>query len=491
MILTGFITTFEWDSLFPDSKDYYNLTSLPIKPRTLFFAKLIALSLFLIAVHVAINGIPTLLFPGIILAKSFTPGTAGFDISPFQMTQYRAAQTVGLFFSTLFIFASLITLRAVFLLSFPQRLIRIASRFTQLGVIFLLLCALFSGGKADQLIAQGNRLLYYLPPFWFLGLYETMIGHHGVVISGLAKMACTAVTISGLLSIVTYTFSYQSSMRKGFQSAGIASYPLTRIKKIWTWSLHKTFLKQPIERASFHFVAQTAFRRQEHTLYWGSFVAPGVAFACSDLYALATGSTMDPSKRLTIQLSFPLVMSFFILVGLRFIFTVPADLQANWVFRNIDKHLLKRSFAGVHKFMLTAIVVPLLAIFAPCYLMIWPPAMVLGHIVYALTLSLILIELLLFEFIKLPFTCSYLPGKAKIILLWPLYLLTCYLYTYGMTAVERWALKDPSKYVVFILLSGSVCFLLYRRSAMALKQNSAILFEDSPPEERTILSIES
>jgi hypothetical protein len=490
MILTGFVTAFEWDTLFPDNKDYYNLTSLPIKPRTVFFAKLIALSLFLTVFHVAINGIPTLLFPCIVFAKSFTPGTAGFHIPLGQISQYQVAQTVSLFFSTLFIFTSLITLRAIFLVIFPQKLIRIASRFTQLGVILLLLCALLSGGKADQFMADGNKLIYYLPPFWFLGLYETMIGHDDAVIASLAKMACMAVTISGLLSIVTYTVSYQSSMRKGFQSAGIASYPRTRIKKIWTWLLHKTFLKQPIERASFHFLAQTAFRRQEHTLYWGSFVALGAAFAYSDLYALMSGSIIDPSKHLMIQLSFPFVMFFFILVGLRFIFTVPADLQANWVFKIIDKHFLKRSFVGIHKFMLTAIIIPLLVIFAPCYLMIWPPAVVLGHIVYALILSLILIELLLFGFMKLPFTCSYLPGKAKIILLGPIYVLTCYLYSYGMTAVEQWVLKDVSNYLVFILISAIVLFLLYRRSALFLRQNSAILFEESPPEERTILSIE-
>jgi hypothetical protein len=490
MILTGFVTAFEWDTLFPDKKDYYNLTSLPIKPRTVFFAKLIALSLFLTVFHVAVNGIPTLLFPCIVFAKSFTPGTAGFNIPLGQVSQYQVAQAVSLFFSTLFIFTTLITLRAIVLMIFPQKLIRIASRFTQLGVILLLLCALFSGSKADQFMADGNKLIYYLPPFWFLGLYETMIGHHGAVISALAKMACTAGTISGLLSLVTYTVSYQSSMRKGFQSAGIASYPRTRIKRIWAWLLHKIFLKQPIERASFHFLAQTAFRRQEHTLYWGSFVALGAALAYSDLYALVSGSIIDPSKHFMIQLSFPFVMSFFILVGLRFIFTVPAELQANWVFKIIDNHFLKRSFVGIHKFMLTAVIIPLLVIFAPCYLIIWPPAVVLGHIVYALILALILIELLLFGFMKLPFTCSYLPGKGKIILLSPIYVLTCYAYSYGMTVVERWMLWSIGKYALFVFVSGALLLFLNWRSALFMQQNGAIPFEEHPPESRIILSID-
>jgi hypothetical protein len=490
MILTGFITTFEWDALFPDNKDYYNLTSLPIKPQKLFIAKLIALSLFVVLFHVAINGIPTLLFSGVVLAKSFTPGSAGYNILPYQQGQYFAAQAISLFMSTLFVFASLLTLRAIFLLMFPVKVLRIASRLTQLSVLLILLCALLGGGNAGQLMAEGNRLVYLLPPFWFLGLYEQLIGHDSAAIASLAKMACITAAISGSLSIVTYATTYQWTMRKGFQSAGVASYPITGIKKIWARLLHKTFLKQSIERASFHFVAQTAFRRQEHVLYWGSFITIGAAFVSSDLYAIAGGSIVDSARHRMMLLSSPLIMSFFILVGLRFIFTVPADLHANWVFKTIDKSLLKKSFIGVYKFMIAAVLIPLLIVFTPCYLTIWPARMVFSHIVYVFMLSLILIELLLFEFMKLPFTCSYLPGKAKVILLWPLYVLICYLYSYGMAFVERWVLDDLRKYIAFLLLAGAALFFLNRKNASFLKQENALLFEEAPPEPRIILSIE-
>jgi hypothetical protein len=490
MILTGFITVFEWDALFPDSKDFHNLTPLPIKPKTIFFAKVIALSLFVVLCHIAINGIPTLLFPGEVLAASFKKGSAGFMIPPGELFRYNFSHAVSLFLSTLFVFSSLIAVRAVFLLIFPAKMLRIVSRCTQLVVMLILLCALFSGAKANALITEESALIYLLPPFWFLGVYEVLIGHHTLVFSTLSKMAYTAVSVSCFVSILSYTISYRSSMQKGFQSAGIASYPVTGIRKSWTRILHKTILKNSIERANFHFIAHAIFRRQEPMLYWGSFVAVGIGLIYWDLYAIISGDIVDSQQHLKMLLSFPLLLSFFILVGLRFAFSVPVDLNANWIFRIMDKQRLEKSYGGAHKFMLSAINIPLLIIFVPCYLMIWNPLMVFYHIAYVSILSLILIELLLFRFIKLPFTCSYLPGKANVILLWPLYAVSCYFYSYGMTTLELWVLEDIKRCIGFVVISGIVFFGLSRNRSLFLKRIGAIRFEEKLADQRNILSIE-
>lgn len=135
MILTGVITIFEWDALFPDDKDIYNLTPLPIKPMTLFFAKVITLSLFVAFVNIAINGISTLLFPSIILSASPKPGTAGWHIPIYQVIPYTAGHAISLFLSTVFMFTVMIALRAWSILLFPVRLLRATSRYTQLALI--------------------------------------------------------------------------------------------------------------------------------------------------------------------------------------------------------------------------------------------------------------------------------------------------------------------------------------------------------------------
>src|SRR5512132_3765628 len=47
MVAMGFVMVFEWDSLFPDRRDYIVLTPLPISGQAIFWAKLAALVVFL------------------------------------------------------------------------------------------------------------------------------------------------------------------------------------------------------------------------------------------------------------------------------------------------------------------------------------------------------------------------------------------------------------------------------------------------------------
>jgi hypothetical protein len=72
-------------------------------------------------------------------------------------------------------------------------------------------------------------------------------------------------------------------------------------------------------------------------LYLGAYAGTGLA-----LTLVGIASTVLRSADIGIErhdpslLSIPLVMSFFMLCGLRFIFTVPAELGANWVFRLVQ-----------------------------------------------------------------------------------------------------------------------------------------------------------
>ena len=310
MILTGFVTVFEWDALFPDQKDYCNLTPLPVKPYTILLAKVIALSFFVVLFNIAINGLPTLMFPGVILVPSKVPGSAGYAISTHEAVMYYIGHAIALFSSSLFVFTIFIAIHALLLLIFPARLVRTVSRYTQLVLILIIVCALFSNVNAARLIMEANALIYFMPPFWFLGLYEVLIGHHSPVFIALAKLACAGVSVAGFVSMLSYILSYRASMYKGFQSAGLACYPVSGFKKIWTWALHKTLLRGAMERASFHFISQTVIRRQDHMLYWGSFIAVGIAFIYFQCYAIRSGYRLELSHHPEVLLSFPLIMSF-------------------------------------------------------------------------------------------------------------------------------------------------------------------------------------
>src|SRR5689334_3851919 len=64
-------------------------------------------------------------------------------------------------------------------------------------------------------------------------------------------------------------------------------------------------------------------------------------------------------------------------------------------------------------------------------------------------------KLLLFTFRKIPFTCSYLTGKANITGLWFIYWLGFATYAYSMASLESWALESALQ-MMYLYLAGTV-----------------------------------
>ena len=63
---------------------------------------------------------------------------------------------------------------------------------------------------------------------------------------------------------------------------------------------------------------------------------------------------------------------------------------------------------------------------------------------------MLLTVLLLIGLHRIPFTCSYVPGRANVKLLWWLYLFALIGYSYQMARLEIWLLADPWRWSVAI-----------------------------------------
>src|SRR5271170_2945392 len=62
-VVMGAVTVYEWDLLFPDILDIFVLSVLPIPSRKLFFARVLALAIFLCLVQLGTSILGTLFFP--------------------------------------------------------------------------------------------------------------------------------------------------------------------------------------------------------------------------------------------------------------------------------------------------------------------------------------------------------------------------------------------------------------------------------------------
>jgi hypothetical protein len=179
-------------------------------------------------------------------------------------------------------------------------------------------------------------------------------------------------------------------------------------------------------------------------------------------------------------LSLQIVLSFFLLVGIRVVFTIPADLRANWVFRLTTRDDVRRHLKGVRRAVGAAVIVPFLAALWPIHAVLWGPDMAARHFVCGVLASLLLFEALLLNFEKLPFTCPHVSGKANVKIFWPGYLFGFIIYTSGLASLEAAAFHTPSGSVALAagLLLALCAVVLYRNRV--LSRRSGFVFDEVP-----------
>ena len=96
-------------------------------------------------------------------------------------------------------------------------------------------------------------------------------------------------------------------------------------------------------------------------------------------------------------------------------------------------------------------ILPLFAALFPFYCLLWGWSTALLHLLFGLTLALMLAAALFFDFDRIPFTCSHIPGRRGMALRAVLYWLAFSVYGYAMAGLEAWLLGRPAFLVGFCL----------------------------------------
>jgi hypothetical protein len=125
------------------------------------------------------------------------------------------------------------------------------------------------------------------------------------------------------------------------------------------------------------------------------------------------------------------------------------------------------------------------------YAVLWGPARTLAYLALAWAVARVTIEWLFAGFSKVPFTCTYQPGKAKLRVLWPKYAMVFFLYCAALPALTEWLLLRPLAYaiafVVLVLAREALAWEIQRR----LARDGCLLFEDRAPAYITRLELET
>jgi len=474
MVATGAVAIWKWDALIPDRRDYVNLAPLPIPAKHFLYANLAALLLVAAALGLDVNAASSLLFPLFAVGQHSSFGYTAI---------FFAAHLFSVFLASMFSFFVVLAILGLMMAVLPYRAFRRCSVYVRCGMVAVLMAMLSTSFEMSAIVqhpSPGSRpLVQLLPPVWFLGLCQHLRGLTDPASGTLAKTAILASVAALALAIAAYALSYRRCFTKSSESIANFAAVGGTIRHRRRHRAMDLFLRTPFERGCFSFTLKALCRSENHMLIVGGLTGVGIVLASETLFqsAGAGGGNRWPSAAL---LSIPLIVIYLLLIGLRFSFEIPVMQRANWVFRVRTNPDASECVGLARKIMLTFLIPPLLAIALPAYGFVWGWRVGVIHTAVVVAASMLLIEILLVSFRKIPFTCSAPHFKTNIPLFGFFYLIGFMVFTSLVPTIERRASDDPLWYLKFILaLTGIWLGLTHYRRKMARLDRRPIFEEQS------------
>jgi CubicO group peptidase (beta-lactamase class C family) len=376
-----------------------------------------------------------------------------------------------------FVYGSVLGAQGLAALALPRRRFLRLSGYLQLAAIGLIVGVYFlqPGVAGLNTISSIGRVIQKLPSYWFLALYQQSNGSVHPALEPLAWRAWMALAAVVCLTPVVYTLSYWRTLRQIVEEPDIV--PGSRR---WRWL--PPFGNQG-QTGIGQFSVRTLARSRQHRLILGFYLGIGLAFTCLLLKGSAAAinnSGREESMLVWVASSMVIVLA---TLGTRVAFALPLNLRANWIFRVIGVRGGLETLAASRRALLLLSVAPVWLLTAIVCLGLWPGRQNAGHIVVLGLLGMILADLCLLRFRKIPFTCSYLPGKSRFHMV---FLGALGLLVVGRDAVtlERQALQETGSTTVMLALLV-VAWVYVRRTAIALatREEQELRFEqEAPPE---------
>lgn len=491
LAIAGLFTVLAWNAALPSRRDCFVLGLLPVRTRTIFAANMAALATALGISVAAIN-----IFTGLSYPFLITPPNGGAMGALCVLGAYWLTMSA----TGLFVCCAIFAVQGLFAQILSYRLFLRVSSFLQLSAFFLILGVYFLEpplATVAGLTAPANqRLLAWLPSFWFFGLFQELNGATHPVFGLLAERALWSLLAAFSVAAAAFALTYRRNIRRIIEQADMApanrSRPATRIARFLAVKL----LSKPLERAVVLFTVRTIARSRQHRLLLAAYGGIGLAIALAYTKGLLYGYADEGNGARWYQLNEPLlvgslVLLCFCVIGARAVFALPIALPANWIFRVTTVHSPAAYFAAVRKSLFALTAIPIWIASTILYFAIWPGRPALEHMIVLVLTGVLLVERSLYQFQKIPFACSYLPGKANLNVRLGLYAMLFLLGADFGVQIELWAMRRSPRYILLtaILLAAAVR-ARRRTTEFATARHTRIQFEDIPPAEIFTLGLQ-
>lgn len=475
MLQIGLITLFEWDVIFLDRRDYLNLSILPLHSLSVFLTKFLSLAMFVGLFVVGINFFSSLIF-AYYLGESNKLGMLSTLV--LLLTHLFVMLTAGCF-----TFFSLAFLAGFFNILLRGRLFKQISEFIRFGLIVVHIFFLYhflvdtgfitnQVGNIEALKKTPSAFMMNYPPLWFTGLYQILRGDKETFFLKLASKGLIALIISAGAFFLFAFISYNRYLKK-ISPDGTKHLHSPFIRRIIEPVLNVTILRNPAERALFWFYQSVLARSRMHRNRIISYLGVGLGITII-IFVSAYSSQVGN------MLSFPLVLTFFILIGIRDASYLPLKYEANWIFQITEGPDRWLYFLALRKSIFVFFILPLFILLFLLYSTMLNRQEAFIYCCYELAFAVLLLEILFFRRRKFPFVCTYLPGKGKIHVFWTIYVLSFLAYIMLPQWLGPYFLDNIKRFIILSIFLILMIFGIWSYLKNFFYPSKCLMYEDKP-----------
>jgi hypothetical protein len=416
----------------------------------------------------------------------FPVAVVGSQSSFSVLFRFATGHAAAVFLASAFSFFAIFALAGLLMALVPASLFRRVSLATRFVVAICLLALLASSFEVtaflDQPSLAARHRVAMLPSAWFVGISQTVWGNRrDPFYSAMTTTALLALGSALLIAAAAYAFSFRTTFMRIPETSDAGPLTRTQLKFSPLSILQKLFVRAPSQRACYNFIVRTLLRSDAHLKTVMAFAALGSVVAAASLTSTSPRLLLlgpNPSAEF---LSIPFILSYCILIGIRFAFEIPSDLRANWIFR-LWLNSGDRQARPIARRVLLSCTLPWLI----------PATFVLTQVYFGLTNALlhtailtvsniVLVELLLIKFRKIPFTCSYPVFESHSGVVLVAYLVAFFLFTDYLPEIEHWSLANPFRMICFVPLFALSLACLHAYRKQMLEMDKQLIFEEPSP----------
>jgi hypothetical protein len=486
MLLAGLVTILVSHSVFPDERDFRILGPLPVQRALIVRAKIGALLLFtgmfVGVIHVALAPLMLLTSVG-----RFREHAVLWRFGAWVLSSLTAS---------VFAVLAITALSGVFMLVLSRTRFHSLTALTKSGMLAaLVICVPFVfhlPGLGHPMSARAEWLML-VPPAWFVGLQRVLLASTDPWFVRLFAIAMAAFVLAASIVAAVYIVLFKHFewllLRPPTVSPGWFRPHSDSSNTTPTPALSlPARLGSPAFRAVQRFTAATLARSQLHQAVVLGLSACGLSLALSRLvssnFVNHIGSNDHPSLSFIGGVAWaPFALMFVCGISIRAAIALPMTHHANWIFRMTECDDGRREEMRAVNHVVTAYVVGpavVLAVVIMSLLLGAVAAIMTGFIVSAV--GAVFVHIVLLDWRRIPFTCSYLPGKRLIAHTVVFGVAAFALFTSAGSVLVGVSTIRPS--IPLAIASGLLALGWFlRRRRLAMWRETPLIFDDDLPDQ--------